>query len=64
MEDLVLIKFDKNYTNSRPKYKSSVIQFEFILFYPHYSYDIISVEKILNGSCSEVELSLYNIENM
>ena len=58
VEDLVLIKFDKNYTNSRSKYKSSVNQVEFYLFYPYYSYDIISGEKILNGSYSEIELSV------
>ena len=57
-EDLIIIKFDRNYTNSRSKFKSSVNQVDFYLFYPYYNYDIISGEKILNGTYSEVQLSV------
>ena len=57
IEDLIIIKFDRNYTNSRSKFKSSVNQVDFYLFYPFYSYDIISGEKILNGSYAEIKLS-------
>ena len=58
LEDLILIKFDRNYTNSRTRYKSSVNQVDIYLFYPFYSYDLISGEKILNGSYSEIDLSV------
>ena len=57
IEDLVIIKFDRNYTNARSKYKSSVNQVDFYLFYPFYTYDIISGEKILNGTYAEIKLS-------
>ena len=58
IEDLILIKFDRNYTNSRSKYKSSVNQVDYYLFYPYYTYDIISGEKILNGTYTEIKLSI------
>ena len=58
LEDLILIKFDRNYTNSRSRYKSSVNQVDFYLFTPFYTYDLISGEKILNGSYNEIELSV------
>ena len=57
IEDLVIIKYDRNYINARSKYKSSVNQVDFYLFYPFYTYDIISGEKILNGTYAEIKLS-------
>ena len=58
IEDLILIKFDRNYTDSRSRYKSSVNQVDFYLFFPYYTYDIISGEKILNGTYTEIKLSV------
>ena len=57
-EDLILIKLDRNYSDSRTKYKSSVNQVDFYLFYPYYDYDIISGEKIINGTYTEISISL------
>ena len=57
-EDLILIKLDRNYTDSRSRFRSSVNQIDFYLFYPYYDYDIISGEKILNGSYTEINISL------
>ena len=56
--NLILIKLDRNYSDSRSQFRSSVNQVDFYLFYPYYDYDIISGEKILNGTYSEVQLSV------
>ena len=56
-EDLILIKFDRNYSDTRSRYRSSVNQIDFYLFYPSYEYDIISGEKILNGTYTEISIS-------
>ena len=57
-EDLILIKLDRNYSDSRSQFRSSVNQVDFYLFFPYYDYDIISGEKILNGSYTEISISL------
>ena len=62
-EDIIIIKLDRNYTDSRSRYKSSVNQVDFYLFYPYYDYDIISGEKILNGTYSEISISICNNED-
>ena len=62
-EDIIIIKLDRNYTDSRSRYKSSVNQVDFYLFYPYYDYDIISGEKILNGTYTEISISLCNNED-
>ena len=62
-EDIIIIKLDRNYTNSLSRYKSSVNQVDFYLFYPYYDYDIISGEKILNGTYTEISISLCNTED-
>ena len=58
LEDLILIKIDKNYTNARSRFKSSVNQIDYYLFYPSFTYDVISGEKILSGIYTEVKLSV------
>lgn len=57
INDFILIKFDRNYTNSKSKYKSSVNQIDFYLFYPDYDYDLIAGEKTPNGIYTEIEIS-------
>ena len=57
INDFILIKFDRNYTNSKSKYKSSVNQIDFYLFYPDYDYDLIAGEKTPNGVYTEIEIS-------
>ena len=57
-EELILIKFDRNYSDTRSRYRSSVNQVDFYLFYPSFEYDILSGEKILNGTYTEISMSL------
>ena len=62
IEDIIMIKLDRNYSNSRSNYRSSVNQVDFYLFYPYYEYDIISGEKILNGTYTEISISICSDE--
>ena len=57
-EDLIVIKFDRNYSDSRSRYRSSVNQVDFYLFYPYYEYDVMSGGKIQNGTYTEISLSI------
>ena len=62
-EDIIIIKLDRNYSDSRSRYKSSVNQVDFYLFFPYYDYDILSGEKILNGNYTEISVSICNTED-
>ena len=58
IQDLIIIKIDKNYTDLNSEFNSSVNQINFYLFYPSYSYDIISGHNNLNDNYTEIELSI------
>ena len=58
VNDLMIIKFDRNYTNSKSKFKSSVNQVDFYLFFPYYDYDLVSGDKTPNGIYKEIPLSI------
>ena len=64
INDLMIIKFDRNYTDSNSKYISSVNQVDFYLFFPYYKYDLISGDKILNGTFTEIQLSICKDEEI
>ena len=58
IEDLILIKIDRNYTDSRSKKKSTVNQVDYYLFYPDYDIDENTDSKTVNGTYHEINLNI------
>ena len=58
INDLILIKIDRNYTDYNSEKKSSVNQIDYYLFYPDYEIDTITNSKIINGTYHEIPLTI------